>query len=121
LATFPRSHWRKIWSNNPVARLNKEVKRRFNVVGIFPNDRAAMRVIGAVLAGQHDEWVIARRYLSESSMARLNEPRDTALDSPNPRAEHTEDHTSNPTTPRDSVIRRVVKGRATLDQLRIST
>ena len=77
---FPRAHWRKIWSNNPLERLNKEVKRRSNVVGIFPNDRAAMRLIGAVLADQHDEWAIARRYLSEGSMARLNQTRDTDPD-----------------------------------------
>ena len=69
---FPPAHWRKIWSNNPLERLNKEIKRRTNVVGIFPNDTAALRLIGAVLADQHDEWAIARHYLSEASMALLN-------------------------------------------------
>lgn len=81
-AVFPESHWRKIWSNNPLERLNKEIKRRSNVVGIFPNDPAVIRLIGAVLADQHDEWAIARRYLTDTSMAELNTPRDTAPDQP---------------------------------------
>lgn len=72
-ASFPREHWSKIWSNNPLERVNAEIKRRTKVVGIFPNDDAVLRLITAVCVEQHDEWIASdRRYLSESSMALLH-------------------------------------------------
>ena len=64
-AVFPRHHWRKIWSTNPLERVNKEIKLRTNIVGVFPNDDAVLRLVGAILAEQHDEWQTSdRRYLT---------------------------------------------------------
>ena len=77
-AAFPRAHWQKIWSTNPLERINKEIKRRSRVVGIFPNKASAIRLVGAILADLHDEWQATdRRYLSEDSMSLLNPQRDT--------------------------------------------
>jgi putative transposase len=80
-ADFPQAHWRKIWSTNPIERLNREVKRRTDVVGIFPNTDALLRLSACVLIEAHDEWQDSdRRYLSEESMALLNPPAPTAIE-----------------------------------------
>jgi len=71
-AAFPRAHWTKIWSTNSIERLNAEIKRRTRVVGIFPNDASALRLITAVCVETHEEWLVAeKRYMSEGSMALL--------------------------------------------------
>jgi putative transposase len=79
-ADFPEAHWRKVWSTNPLERLNREVKRRTDVVVIFPNPAALHRLSACVLLEAHDEWQVSdRRYLSETSMALLTPPEPTTL------------------------------------------
>jgi transposase-like protein len=71
--TFPREHWPQIASTNPLERLNGEIKRRTDVVGIFPNDRAVVRLAGALMLEQNDEWAVSRRYMSLESLAALGD------------------------------------------------
>jgi putative transposase len=70
---FPPEHWRRLWSTNPLERLHREVKRRTEVVGIFPNQASVIRPVRAVLAEQHDERQVSQRYSSAESLAKLYE------------------------------------------------
>ena len=72
-----RGHWRRVWATNPLERVNKQIKRRSNAVGILPNDAVAVRLIGVVLMEVHDEWQIAERgYFSKHSIAQLHATSD---------------------------------------------
>jgi hypothetical protein len=118
-ADFPHAHWQKIWSTNPLERLNREVKRRTDVVGIFPNPDALLRLSACVLIEAHDEWQDSdRRYLSEESMALLNPPspdRPRAPPRPAERGDgpartadgivpiNAKQHATSYTTPRDAI------------------
>lgn len=71
---FPKDHWRQLASTNPLERFNKEIKRRANVIGIFPNDAAIVRLAGALAIEQTEEWHLTRRYMSQESLSRVLQP-----------------------------------------------
>ena len=96
---FPKAHWQQIWSDNPIERLNKEIKRRADVVEIFTNPAALLRLASAVVIEAHDEWQVTRRYLSDVSMDELRAviaEKHAAADLPN--------NTKSPSVQQDSLI-----------------
>ena len=74
---FPKDHWRQIASTDPLERVNKEIKRRANVIGIFPNDDAIMRLVGALVIEQTEQWHLIRRYMSQESLAKVLNPEES--------------------------------------------
>jgi putative transposase len=85
---LPQEHWSKLRSTNPLERVNKEIGRRSDVVGIFPNDASVIRLAGALLSEQNDEWLVQRRYLSVESMALILAARRVENTSPNQQQDH---------------------------------
>jgi len=81
---FPVEHWTRIYSTNPLERLNEEVKRRTNVVGVFPDEASVLRLVGSVLIEVWDDWQVGRRYFSQESMRRLSEPEALLVVEPQP-------------------------------------
>jgi putative transposase len=77
--SFPRQHWTQIASTNPLERVNREVKRRADVIGIFPNDEAIVRLVGALMLETNDEWAVARRYMSLETLARVTDTPNVRL------------------------------------------
>ena len=81
---FPPEHWTRIYSTNPLERLNKEIKRRTNVVGVFPDEASVIRLVGSILMEISDEWQVGRRYFSKESMRKLIEPEQLLVAEPAP-------------------------------------
>jgi transposase-like protein len=82
--SFPPEHWSRIYSTNPLERVIREIKRRTDVVGIFPDEGSVVRLVGSVLIEVHEEWQVGRRYFSKASMRSINEPPDERLTGPSP-------------------------------------
>ncbi len=81
---FPPDHWTRIHSTNPLEGLNKEIKRRTNIVGVFPDEGSVIRLVGSVLMDIADEWEVGRRYFSQDSMRKLSEPEALLVVEPEP-------------------------------------
>ena len=76
---FPREHWTQISSTNPIERVNREIKRRCDVIGIFPNDAAIIRLVGALMLEQNDEWTVCRRYMTLEGLAAISHNQTISL------------------------------------------